>query len=237
MTELLPEQTAFKSLLSELRHDLRTPIGHIIGYSEMIAEDLDDEMAKMLSGDLEAIQNAGHKMLGQIDQHFNAAKSSADEIDFVDAQFQLRLQLNHISGYAEMLREDAIEDGIDDILGDLDHITTAQATVLQMVENIGPHFVQSTAKKKRSKVEKTADSRPAPASIFGVGGEVLVVDDDPANRELLARRLARSGYSSTCLESGEAALKELDDRRYDLILLDQKMPGLSGLETLEIIQN
>ena len=108
MSELSPEETAFKSLLSELRHDLRTPIGHIIGYAEMIAEDLDDEMAKMLSGDLEAIQNAGHKMLGLIDQHFNAAKTSADEIDFVDAQFQLRLQLNHISGYAEMLREDAI---------------------------------------------------------------------------------------------------------------------------------
>lgn len=237
MTEPSPEESAFKSLLSELRHDLRTPIGHIIGYAEMIAEDLDDELAKMLSGDLEAIQNAGHKMLGQIDQHFNATKHSADEIDFVDAQFQLRLQLNHISGYAEMLREDAIEDGIDDILSDLDHITTAQATVLQMVENIGPHFVESTSKKNRSKVEKSAVEQTAPSSIFGVGGEILVVDDDPANRELLARRLARSGYSSTCVDSGETALAALEKRRYDLILLDQKMPGLSGLETLEIIQN
>ena len=237
MPETPPDEPAFKALLSELRHDLRTPIGHIIGYSEMIAEDLDDEMAKMLSGDLEAIQNAGHKMLGLIDQHFNAAKNSASEIDFVDAQFQLRLQLNHISGYAEMLREEAIEDGIEDILGDIDHITTAQATVLQMVETIGPHFVETTAKKSRPKVEIKDGDRPAPASLFGVGGEVLVVDDDPANRELLARRLARSGYSSTCVDSGEAALAALDERRYDLILLDQKMPGLSGLETLEIIQN
>lgn len=232
-----PEQTTFKSLLSELRHDLRTPIGHIIGYAEMIAEELEDDMVKMFSGDLEAIQNAGHKMLGLIDQHFNAAKNSADEIDFADAQFQLRLQLNHISGYAEMLREDAIEDGFDDIIDDLDHITSAQGNVLQMVENIGPHFAVKATKKKKSPAAKPSGEQPALSSIFGVGGEILVVDDDPSNRELLARRLARSGYSSTCVVSGEAALEALDERRYDLILLDQKMPGLSGLETLEIIQN
>ena len=237
MTDQSPRDAVFKSLLSETRHDLRTPIGHIIGYAEMIVEDLDDEKAKMLSGDLEAIQNAGHKMLGLIDQHFNAAKNSADEIDFADAQFQLRMQLNHISGYAEMLREDAIEDGFDEILSDLDHISSAQGTVLQMVENVISHFSEKSPRKRKAAKAVSAGSDPqARSSIYGIGGEVLVVDDDPANRELLARRLARSGYSSTCVDSGEAALKKLDQRRYDLILLDQKMPGLSGLETLEVIQ-
>lgn len=238
MTEPTSEEAAFKSLLSELRHDMRTPIGHIIGYAEMISEDLDEDMMKLLSGDLDAIQNAGQKMLGLIDQHFNATKNSADEIDFADAQFQLRLQLNHISGYTEMVREEVIEENLDDILGDLDHIASAQTTVLHLVENIGPHFLEKKSTKKKKPVAvKSSEEQTAPSSIFGVGGEILVVDDDPANRELLARRLARSGYSSDCVESGDAALQALEKRRYDLVLLDQKMPGKSGLETLEIIQS
>ena len=49
----------------------------------------------------------------------------------------------------------------------------------------------------------------------------------------MARRLTRSGYSSAVVESGEAALELLEERRFDLILLDLMMPGLSGLETLE----
>jgi CheY-like chemotaxis protein len=238
MSEPARKDSSFKSLLSELRHEMRTPIGHIIGYAEMIEEDLGEEKAKMFSGDLEAIQNAGHKMLGLIDQHFNTAKNSADEINFADAQFQLRLQLNHISGYTEMLREDSIEDGFDAILGDLDHIASAQASVLRMIEQIGAHFERTGAAKGAAAKAETAVVEPqAPSSIFGVGGEILIVDDDPANRELLARRLARSGYSSNCVDSGETALKQLEKRRYDLILLDQKMPGMSGLETLEVIQS
>ena len=65
---------------------------------------------------------------------------------------------------------------------------------------------------------------------------ILIVDDDAANRELLKRRLARAGYTSTSVESGEEALEILGTQRFDLILLDLMMPGISGLETLEIIQ-
>ena len=243
MTDASPDTNDFKAVLSHLRHELRTPIGHIIGYAEMIAEDLDDEGAKQLGGDLAAIENAGQKMLGLIDQHFSAGKTSADEIDFGDAQFQLRLQLNHIAGYGEMLREEAIEEGRDEIVSDLDHIMAAQSTVLRLVDTITdelstpPQHDAGATPKPAGKKRAGKGAKPAVAgSIYGVGGEILVVDDNAANRELLARRLARSGYTSHCVTSGDEALAALDDRRFDLILLDQLMPGKTGLETLEIIQ-
>ncbi len=227
----------FKAMLSELRHDLRTPIGHIIGYAEMIAEELEDDAAGLQANDLEAIRNAGQKMLGQIDQYFGATKAAIEEISFADAQFQLRLQLNHIAGYTEMLREDAIEGERDEILADLDRIASAQTVVLELVESVVARFEQSARKGAGRPSDKPA-AIPAgrQGSIAGVGGEILVVDDDSANRELLARRLARSGYSSCCVADGDAALAALQDRRFDLILLDQMMPGKSGLEVLEIIQ-
>ena len=230
----------FKKRLSKLRHDMRTPVGHMIGYAEMLEEDLDKESAIMHSGDLQAIQNAGHKLLALIDDHLNASRESAQEINVSEAQFQMRMQLNHIAGYTEMLREEALEEDHDELVGDLNHIANASKTMLNLVEGIGAQLVEVDSMAEPA----AADGSPAPVparespgshlgTLIGQGGEVLVVDDDPANRELLARRLTRSGYSSSVVESGEAALELLEERRFDLILLDLMMPGLSGLETLE----
>jgi signal transduction histidine kinase len=96
------DQDEFKARLSQVRHDLRTPIGHIIGYSELIEEEMDTETLSACSHDLQSIQNADQKMLAQIDHYFGDAKNSADELQIGDAQFQLRMQLNDIARYAEI---------------------------------------------------------------------------------------------------------------------------------------
>lgn len=238
MAKAPQDKDDFKALLSELRHDLRTPIGHIIGYAEMITEDLEDEGLGHMANDLEAIRNAGQRMLGQIDQYFGAAKQSLDDLDLADAQYQLRLQLNHISGYTEMLREDVLEEKREGILGDLDHIAAAQTTVLEAVGAIVTHFEKQAKKRARSAVGKRSTAKKSQHGSFaGVGGEILVVDDNSANLELLSRRLARSGYRSNCVESGQAALDILEERRFDLILLDHMMPGMTGLEVLEKLKD
>ena len=54
------------SELSKLRHDLRTPINHILGYSELLGEDLVDQGVKDIA-DLEKIQTAARQLLGLID--------------------------------------------------------------------------------------------------------------------------------------------------------------------------
>lgn len=232
------DQNDFKGQLSKLRHDLRTPIGHIIGYAEIISEDLEDDALQAMANDLDAIRNAGQKMLGQIDQFFGVAKQSVEDIEFANAQYQLRLQLNHISGYTEMLREDALDDGIDDIIGDLDHIASAQTTVLELVERVVLHFEANVRDRPKSNVKDISPTgKTAQSSLAGIGGEILVVDDDPANLELLARRLARSGYKSECVNNGQTALDLLEEKRFDLILLDHMMPGMTGLEVLETLKH
>jgi len=148
----------------------------------------------------------------------------------------LRLQLNHISGYAEMLREDALEAGRTELTGDLDHIAEAQRKVLALIEQIGEDWFQGGTGKAGAAPAALAEGAADPSgalTIAGIGGEILVVDDDPGNRELLTRRLARGGYVSVAVDSGEKALALLAERRFDLILLDQMMPGLSGLEVLQ----
>ncbi len=59
---------------------------------------------------------------------------------------------------------------------------------------------------------------------------LLVVDDDAAFRELVVDILADSGYRLIEAASGDQALKILAETRVDLVLTDQRMPGLGGLE-------
>jgi signal transduction histidine kinase len=62
---------------------------------------------------------------------------------------------------------------------------------------------------------------------------ILVVDDDLQNRKLADAFLTAAGYRVLHAESGEEALASLDRERINLILLDVRMPGLDGFETLD----
>lgn len=65
---------------------------------------------------------------------------------------------------------------------------------------------------------------------------VLVVDDNAMNRDMLSRRLERKGYAVGIAESGQAALDTLARRRFDVVLLDWMMPGLSGIDVLKRVR-
>ncbi|HEX8368980.1 MAG TPA: sigma-54 dependent transcriptional regulator [Pyrinomonadaceae bacterium] len=62
---------------------------------------------------------------------------------------------------------------------------------------------------------------------------ILVVDDEKSQREILEMILSGEGYDVTTASSGEAALKFVADRRFDLVLSDLKMTGMSGIDLLK----
>lgn len=61
---------------------------------------------------------------------------------------------------------------------------------------------------------------------------ILVVDDNEANRDVLAKRLRQHGYAACPAPDGSSALAMLEQRRFDLLLLDVEMPELSGFQVL-----
>ncbi|MFH0813813.1 MAG: response regulator [Pseudomonadota bacterium] len=65
---------------------------------------------------------------------------------------------------------------------------------------------------------------------------VLIVDDEEAFRSALGKRLAVRGLEVNTVGSGKEALEELRNKPYDVILLDVKMPGMSGIEALAEIK-
>jgi len=62
---------------------------------------------------------------------------------------------------------------------------------------------------------------------------ILVVDDEKNQREILETILSGEGYDVTTASSGEAAMKFVEARRFDLVLTDLKMTGMSGLDLLK----
>lgn len=62
---------------------------------------------------------------------------------------------------------------------------------------------------------------------------ILVVDDEKSQREILEMILSSEGYDVTTASSGEAAMKFVADRHFDLVLTDLKMTGMSGLDLLK----
>ncbi len=62
---------------------------------------------------------------------------------------------------------------------------------------------------------------------------ILVVDDEKGQREILEMILSSEGYDVTTASSGEAAMKFVADRHFDLVLTDLKMTGMSGLDLLK----
>jgi len=66
--------------------------------------------------------------------------------------------------------------------------------------------------------------------------KLLVVDDNLQNRDLLLRRLTGSGYQVEVADGGAEALEKINQAHFDLVLLDQVMPGMSGLDLLRLLR-
>lgn len=65
-----------------------------------------------------------------------------------------------------------------------------------------------------------------------IGWMILIVDDEESIRGILSRKLKAEGYYCDVAADGKEALKKVSAKDFDLLLMDIKMPGLSGMEAL-----
>ncbi len=65
---------------------------------------------------------------------------------------------------------------------------------------------------------------------------ILVVDDEEALRTVLSGELAGAGYEVSTASDGDEAITEVQNKKFDLVLLDIKMPKVDGFEVLKFIK-
>ena len=66
--------------------------------------------------------------------------------------------------------------------------------------------------------------------------QILIVEDEKPISNLIRMSLARAGYNCTCVFDGTAAADILEERPFDLILLDVMLPGVDGFELMDYIR-
>lgn len=70
-----------------------------------------------------------------------------------------------------------------------------------------------------------------------MASRILIADDDPLLTSVAQHHLEASGFCTTSVETGVAALEYIRRARPDLVILDAMMPTLGGLEVLRVMRN
>lgn len=168
--------------MRRFQHEVRTPLGQIIGYSELLEEELEDRGQEDLAPDLQRIRSAAKRLLDLVDGKLRTEQSAGAP------------SLPEVEG-------EAIEDA------------------------------GSSRPREGVAGESAAGQEVAPGA-----GRILVVDDDPQNRDLLRRRLERHGFEVETAHDGIDGLRRIEGEDFHLVMLDVLMPGMNGLEVLERVR-
>ena len=226
-------------MASTLKHDLRTPLNHIIGYCELLLEEADDRHLGAFASDLQRIHSAGKRLLSVINNLFDPAKSPVLLGSQSLIHHEVRTPLNQIIGYAEMLQEDAQAANLTDLVSDLHKIDQAARALLRLVvERLltgvpAPDLLQVASRSTNTAFLRRDSVDAGPHEPAALTGSLLVVDDDESNRDMLARRLTRLGHQVSVATNGREALDRLQTTAFDLMLLDLQMPEMNGYDVLE----
>ena len=172
---------------------------------------------------------------------------SNENIEYKILRHDLYNPINQIVGYSELLSEE-LDAGESIDPEDLNKIGKSARTLLEMIRSRLTESELQSERHKQSKSEepssvihlKTEASSYSSASRrveqSARKGKILVVDDDPYNRDLLVQTLSRDGHILSTAENGEIALEMISNKAFDLVLLDIQMPGIDGHEVLRLFK-
>lgn len=244
------------SLIANLRHDLRTPINAILGYSEMLLEDITDlSYAECQLKDLDcesalkflsSIQHNGKEILLKINQLLIDDHSTVYESVIQEKIVKIKLESSPL---IEIIINDCNHlknnQKNEEFLEDIERINTSAILLKKYfldIENLiflgvtSHHQITSntpinefigTKYPKSTEIKKNNQ----------ITGHILVVDDNENNRDLLSSQLVKEGYTVSLAVNGLQALEMITKENYDLILLDLLMPEIDGYQVLDQLKN
>ncbi len=307
---------AKSQFLANMSHELRTPLSAVIGYSEMLEEEMEEAGDEDLLGDVRKIQSNARHLLSLINDVLDLSKIEADRMTTFAETFDVAELVHGVASTVETLVQQKGNEVVLDLAPDLGQMHTDQVKLRQCLFNLVSNAAKFTERGRivlrvtRSGDEVTfsvADSgigmtpeqlerlfeRFTQADVsttrrFGgtglglaitrafcrlLGGDVsvtssygegsiftirlpaempeqppeeattpadstpgqhlvLVVDDDPAQRDLLSRFLEREGFAVRTASDGRTGIELAGALQPRAILLDVMMPQMDGWSVL-----
>lgn len=234
--------------MAQIRHDLRSPLNTILGYSEMLLEDIEN-LDEDVEAQLQGIRDQGHDMLQQMNQTLQSQnqsgllESSADEFADLLSALKRRLQgaIANIVSTCDALRSAS---GLTDAESDLEKIIAAAQQLACDLPTLLDRYrdYQHQDRDRHSDLDSSpplvqeAERTLSRLDFNGIqansSSRILVVDDSEANRDLVMRQLQRQGYQVITAANGRTALEQIEQTPIDLVLLDILMPEMNGYQVL-----
>jgi sigma-B regulation protein RsbU (phosphoserine phosphatase) len=236
------------SILAHLRHELRTPINAILGYSEMLLEDLEaTETDNQILEDLSRIHHCGDELLILINTFLNPEQLNSEYSDLQtiitnpSLQIELQKPTQQVINYCQQLLNKANIESSDD----LDKICAAArrlSLAIQDIVNLCQELQLSTTGVLTT--DSTSDRKQLVTTIETIEQQldrnqdtILIVDDSQTNRDLLSRQIQAQGYHAITAADGRHALELIQTGKVDLMLLDIIMPEPNGYQVLQWIRH
>lgn len=203
---------------SKYRHDLLTPVNHLVGYGEMLEEELED-CHPGASRFAAAICAGARDLHASIDRLLPSGRPIAGNA-METLRAEVEAPLRSIESSVESVR--AMHSLTAQVLSDVERVSQALCKFR--------HLVHDRASAPTPRINKS----PQEAAHLAVAGapHILVVDDNETSRDLLCRKLERDGYHVSAAEGGLAAMDAVRHGSFDLVLLDVMMPDVDGIEVL-----
>ncbi|HTG45571.1 MAG TPA: response regulator, partial [Verrucomicrobiae bacterium] len=127
-------EASAENLAPSAKHELITPLNQIIGFSEMLMEEVQAAKRLGFGADLKRIHTAAWALLNDINELLEARKTRSAPLPETELNHRIRTPLNDIMGFVEILQEHAFEEGADDLLPDLQKIRTAATDLLKVAQ-------------------------------------------------------------------------------------------------------
>ncbi|MEL6441289.1 MAG: SpoIIE family protein phosphatase [Cyanobacteria bacterium J06621_8] len=235
-------------LIAHLRQELGMPINAIIGYSEIIIEEIEDvDYDSKYLKELLQIRECGVELLSSINTYLHPTNLSISSPNLqqilknTELQQELEKPTQLVIDYCQQLI-DLMEE---DFVSELEKINSAANKLLQEIQGLTEieSWATNLAERKfdiETELLVDADllSLASPeSSIESLNYTILIVDDSLTNRQFLSRQVEAQNYQVATAPDGKQAIQMIQTGTFDLILLDIIMPGLDGYKVLEWIRD
>lgn len=243
-----------RTLLAQMRHDLRTPVNAIIGYSELLLQDAAELDREDFCRGLQQVRALGGELLSVITAVLKPTWSETETECLHTLWTEIRSQLagpvGQIVDRCQWMLERVADPVLEQFGPDLKRIHTAALALSALTDELAPVAErQPPCPEPVRPLPPPGSGTSASATINGtraapdersggMRGHVLIVDDVAPNRDLLARYLYRQGHHFTLARNGFEALDLLRNRPlvFDLVLLDIMMPEMDGIQVLRALK-
>ena len=235
-------------LLAQIKQEFTTPADAISDYLELVEKTLLEAKISM-EDEVEQIKSGCKRLIDQYEEAFventgpNATSVKKTPEEYSELRHNLRTPLNAIIGYSEILIEDLEDDLNEESLKDLQSIIDLSRETETAIENF-VDYIRGEATKTSEGNSQLESAESLFKSLGDInysleldesleGADILIVDDNKTNCEVLERRLTMQGLHCRTAYDGTTAIKEVEEKLPDLILLDVILPDINGLELLK----